>query len=743
MPERSPPPPAGPPHWTTPFRVQKLILLFFLLLLLGSLFLSPGRTRGVLKAAPAKGGEPFTVQAIAELALDENVAASLTLSDAQVSAMLDGRVYDFVHAVRLAAAEVTAWPECGDRNCAHVVLYNISDGGTVEAIVHLDEGRVLSRWADPENRPGPSTHTLARAMTIAAVEPAVNAVLGDISAAESAMVPMPIWLADDACSTAWCVDLTFHDPAGSGRIFHIVVNMEEGNVARTFFSRARPDRTFKRPLQQEPFTDNCHEQYGWSVCWEMTAHDGVVFSDATYQGELIFSSVKIGQAEVWYPAWPGGYRDEIGFQASVPPQFDTEVNDLRSSFEVRQLFTQFLRWPNCICCYRYEQVLRFYQDGTFEFRFVSHGPGCEDLSEYRPFWRIDLDLGGSGGDRVYVGEGNQWTEATTETEWSVFENSGPQGYTLFTQDGDLGYRWRAVANDPLGLDEARLFAVQAREGEGDGPIATGPADTYQPPRQYIDGDPLSGENVVLWYVPVLKTKQGGPWWCMPDPEPDFSPCTAILRAEPAGELPQPEPTSAAATPVRPTNTPPPTTDPAALAATPRPIAGADAQSIIAGAGCVGCHLIGEVGEDRKVGPDLSYVGLTAGGRVPGMSAAGYLRQSITDPNVYLAPECPNGPCLAGVMPQNYQERLTAAQIDLVVDYMLTLKGPTTDEDTMLPVVIGPDQSSPATATPQPFSIAPEEMLNVSTGVLLTAIMMAVIIMAVLGVAVIRYRRGSG
>lgn len=734
--ESSTPTPAGPERPPFLLGFQKLIVLFFFLLLLGSLFLSPGRPQGVLKAAPAKGGEPFAVNAVAELALNEDIAAALALSDAQVSAMLAGRVYDFVHAVRLAAAEATAWPSCGDRNCAHVVLYNLSDGGTVEAIVHLDEGRVLSRWADPQNRPGPSAHTLPRALAIAAADPAVTRILGDLSSTEQAMVPMPIWLADDACRMEWCVDLTYHDPAGSGRIFHIVVNMEQGSVARTFYSRARPDRTFKRPVQQEPFTDSCHEQYGWSVCWDMTAHDGVTFSDATYQGELIFSNVKIGQTEVWYPAWPGGYRDEIGFQASVRPQFDTEVNDLRNSFEVRQLFTEFLRWPNCICCYRYEQVLRFYQDGTFEFRFVSHGPGCEDLSEYRPFWRIDLDLGEPGGDQVYVGQGNQWTEATTEREWSVFERPGPQDYTLYTQDGDLGYRWRAVANDPLGVDEARLFAVQAHEGEGDGPIATGPADTYQPPRQYIDGEPLSGENVVLWYVPVLKTKQGGPWWCMPDPDPDFSPCTAILRAEPAGEMPAPEPTSGAATRTTPTHTPPPTVDPAVLAATPRPIAGADAQTIIAGAGCGGCHLITEIGEAGKVGPNLSYVGLTAGGRVPGMSAAGYLRQSITDPNVYLAPECPNGPCLAGVMPQNYQVRLSAEQIDLVVDFLLTLEGPADLDDTMLPVVIGEGDPITPTATLPPSSFTPPQLPVVPAGILLAVAAMTLAILSVLVIAVV-------
>ena len=72
----------------------------------------------------------------------------------------------------------------------------------------------------------------------------------------------------------------------------------------------------------------------------------------------IFSSAKIGQIEAWYPSWPGGYRDEIGFAATVPPFGDTLINDLGDGFEVRQIFTEFTRWPNCICCYRYEEIMR-------------------------------------------------------------------------------------------------------------------------------------------------------------------------------------------------------------------------------------------------------------------------------------------------------------------------------------------------------------------------------------------------
>ena len=120
-------------------------------------------------------------------------------------------------------------------------------------------------------------------------------------------------------------------------------------------------------------------------------------------------------------------------------------------------------------------------------------------------------------------------EVTSELEIYPFvEDLSPDGEKLATYDGDISYRWHMQRTDPLGLDESRFFILQDNEGEGEGPVVTGPGDTFQPPRQWLNDDPVSGEDVVFWYVPLLNTKKGGPWWCMPDPDPDFSPCEAIL-----------------------------------------------------------------------------------------------------------------------------------------------------------------------------------------------------------------------
>lgn len=717
-------------------RILKLLIVNVIVIAL-VLVWNRNQEQGSISLAIAKGKQLLDMPAAVAgyppaYLLDTASIEQVAQADPAFQAALAGKDTVFHSAVPLTAGEARYWQDlgCEGMNCAFVTFYDYTDEGTIEGIINLDNDEVVAQWVNTAARPGGSSAILPRVVAIAAGDPQVRAILGeDIGAIDPLMIPMSGWLGDNACRQDWCVDLTFEDPSGTGRIYHVFVNLDQEVVARTFYTRARADRSAAKPLaQRNAFTDGCHEQYGWNVCWEMTANDGINFRDATFNGQLIFSSAKIGQIEAWYPSWPGGYRDEIGFAATVPPFGDTEITDLSDGFEIRQLFTEFTRWPNCICCYRYEQTLRFYADGRFDLVFVSHGPGCDDVSIYRPFWRVDLDLDGAEGDEVWLFENAQWVEKSEEFEtFPVVEDLSPEGHKLATFDGDLHYRWSMERTDPLGLDEAYLFLLQWGELEGEGPITTGPGDTFIPPRQWIDGETLSGENIVMWYVPLLNTKKGGPWWCMPDPDPDFSPCDAVLRAEPSGEIRQPTAeevaqlqaeTQATPTTGAPTAVPQPT-------ATPRPIDGETAEEIMLNAGCGACHKIGSIGEAHKVGPDLTYIGLTAGERVPGMSGEEYIRQSILEPNAYLAPECPNSPCLPNIMPQNFHLRLTDQQLEVLVEYLMALEGP---EPTPVPVGsgMGLTPSPKAVSTGKVVSQSPASNLPSTTiGVLLILLVAAV------------------
>ncbi|MFL7871625.1 MAG: hypothetical protein AB8I58_22540, partial [Anaerolineales bacterium] len=669
---------------TTIFRLIVVNLLLLALAILWSI----GTVQQPVEVAVAKGKQMMDMNLMAAPNIDSLEAQKIALESAELAAPQTVRDLEFVNAFPLTAGEARSWQAsgCNDNNCAYVTFYDHDQGGTVEAVVDLQSSDLIASWSNANARPGGSTWVMPRAFSIAAADPQVQAILGDIGEADPAMVPMSGWLADSSCSTEWCVDLSFHDPNGTGKIFHVFVNMESDQVERTFYTRGRPDRSAAAPLaQRSAFTDDCHEQYGWEVCWEMTANDGIDFQDASYQGNTIFRSAKIGQIEAWYPSWPGGYRDEIGYSASVPPFGDTQVTDLGDGFQVSQLFTEFTHWPNCICCYRYEEILRFYEDGTVDFSFVSHGPGCDDLSIYRPFWRIDVDLDGPQNNDVWLWDKFTWEEQPIEfEEFPIVDDLSPEGQKLATSGGDLNYRWSMSETDPLGRDEGYLFLLEYNENEGEGPIITGPGDTFIPPRQWVNGDDLSGENIVLWHVPLLKTSKSEPWWCMPDPDPDFSPCDTTLRAQPSSAIvPLTEDELAALEAEQAASEqeeeaaqllPEPIATPAPIP-TPRPIEGSEPEELLLNAGCTSCHKIGNLGEGHKVGPELSNIGWLAQGRVEGMSAEAYILQSIVDPNVYLAPECPNGPCMENIMPRDYAQRLTLDQQRTVVTYLMAQKTP--------------------------------------------------------------------
>ena len=687
-----------------------IITLGFVLLLL-SLFFLLREGQQTAPAAVSKGSKLLEDTASWETAVDQARARELALADEGVDSILSGKDFGFLFALPLTSMESRRLIDggCEDGACARVSFYDYSGGGTVDAIVNLDTDQVVESTVHRDARPGASLQVVPRALAIAAADPRVTEVLGDVRKAEPVMGPMSGWLMDDDCREDWCVDLTFAAPDGSGRTFHVFVNMEREEVARVFYSRSRPERVYEQPAAQvRTWDDGCHEQYGWNVCWEMTAHDGVEFRDATYNGDSIFSSVKIGQVEVFYPSWPGGYRDEVGFAASVEPADGTDVTDLGDGFEVRQLFTEFLTWPNCVCCYRYEQILRFYADGTLDLHFISHGPGCDDPMIYRTFWRIDLDLDGPENEELLVWEDGQWVEAETEMSLPLFESLSPEGEVLITGAGQFRYRWLPLPTDPLGDDDGQMFLLRWNEDQGEGEIVAGPPDSFWPPGQWLSDESLPGENIVIWYIPILNGKKGDPWWCAPEPAPDFSPCDAEMRIEPIVEA---VPTTTAtvelldtlepSTPGTPTRAVEPTASPittpsaeltGAPTSTPLPIAGDTPEEIARISGCDNCHLIGDIGEAGKVGPDLSSIGVLASQRVPGQSASDYLRTSIVDPEAYLAPDCPNGPCLEGIMPGDYANRLTAGQIDTLVDFLLEQKGPTTVETEL-------DQAPPSALSP--------------------------------------------
>ncbi len=86
--------------------------------------------------------------------------------------------------------------------------------------------------------------------------------------------------------------------------------------------------------------------------------------------------------------------------------------------------------------------------------------------------------------------------------------------------------------------------------------------------------------------------------------------------------------------------------------------------------CYQCHLIEGVAAGL-IGPDLTHIATDAGARKPGMSAEGYIRESIEDPEAFVAADVDRA--TAGLMTSSITSGLTGEQVDGLVAFLLAQK----------------------------------------------------------------------
>ncbi len=100
------------------------------------------------------------------------------------------------------------------------------------------------------------------------------------------------------------------------------------------------------------------------------------------------------------------------------------------------------------------------------------------------------------------------------------------------------------------------------------------------------------------------------------------------------------------------------------------------QVFIGAGGCSACHTIEGV-TAGILGPDLTHVASTAGGRIPGLSAEEYIRESILEPDAYTVTAADEGidqdftvglmqATMAGIV-------LSDEDVDNLTEYLLTLQ----------------------------------------------------------------------
>ncbi len=102
---------------------------------------------------------------------------------------------------------------------------------------------------------------------------------------------------------------------------------------------------------------------------------------------------------------------------------------------------------------------------------------------------------------------------------------------------------------------------------------------------------------------------------------------------------------------------------------------ASGEELYQSAGCFACH--GQIGSPNSavVGPYQGNIANDAATRIAGTSAEQYIYESILDPNAFIAPDCPNGPCNdPSQMRLDYGDVLDQQDMADLVTFLMTLDG---------------------------------------------------------------------
>jgi hypothetical protein len=461
--------------------------------------------------------------------------------DAQDLALADPRVLDATAGNRAEVFEVfplfgpyaAQYAPCDETSCFQVDIYDFDDNATVTAIVHVAQGKVLDVWHLPDTHPLINKRLYNRAVEIIRNDASVEAALG------FRPEPVQIRLMDlnhvdtDCDGRHLCAGATFFVDSG---VVWVAVDLTDDAIEKIWWSE-RP--TDLKSAQYNPVPEAAPEDCGttihvardgWNLDYRTTPTDALEVTSVTYDDGTTTHDVATRMKLVeWHAHYPGdwGYRDYTGCGGGgggfpIYPYGDTQVLNMYDGlqyvgFEVVQDF-RMGNWGYS-CNYRYEQHFQFYTDGRFRTVTGAFGQGCgNDMDQeatYRPVVRLDLAVDGDPNDTLAIWDGSDWVDQATEGWWLQSDPYTGEGYRYrVTDDDGFGYYLepgQGQFGDGGTGDRAYLYLTLHKPEEGDGDMpAWGSSyccygDYRQGPENFINGESVASQNLVLWYVPQSTT----------------------------------------------------------------------------------------------------------------------------------------------------------------------------------------------------------------------------------------------
>jgi PKD repeat protein len=496
-------------------------------------------------------GKMPAVQISAQMTPEQQLAQELALADGQVQAYATGHRSEVFGVSRVVLGPYPeALSACATADCRQVEMYLWDEDAAVTAFVNLDTQEVLDVLHQPHLRPGINKRLHDLSIEIATNAPEVIEALGYKPTGEMALAAVDAGLLGTPCGGEHlCVAPTF--ATDDGRVLWAVVDLTVEELAGTYWTEAAPAGDFVPFVPEDCPPPGSVNRDGWTMDYVITGNDGLNVYNITYNGTQVATSIKLVEWHADYGA--SGYQDSTGCSSggggyTIYHYGYTQVLDLLDEesnvigFEVVQDF-RMSSWGNN-CNYRYEQRLRFYNDGSFRPVSAAYGKGCGTNSLYRPVVRINIAINGDANDRFSRWDGSDWQVMETEDYLVPYAEIGhgphaidPNGYSWLVEDTITGQGYYIVQDvgqfDNGEGDNPFLYPVLHHANEGDTDLYVFSSgccydDHQQGPHLYLNGENINDANIVLWYVPQALTDATAPdyycWTVSGEPNPETYPC---------------------------------------------------------------------------------------------------------------------------------------------------------------------------------------------------------------------------
>ncbi len=478
---------------------------------------------------------------------ENQLAQDLALTDARVIAHTTGRRAEVFGVQTDGLHYPASAAECDTADCRQVNIYNFDDNAAITAIVNLDTRTIVEVLHQPGVQPGINKRLFDVAVRIIHDSPEVAAILGDPPPLED-IYPMMSSYAGTACgSEHLCMAAVFiNDELLDHRILWAHVDLTTETFAGIGWSASPGEHGLAVPSAPGGCpAPGSLSQNGWSLDYQVSGSDGLLTTNVQFQGIPVITSVKLAEWHADYGS--SGYVDATGCTGGggfpILPYGDPYTQPITVTIQGQPVtgfeLVQDFRMGNwgATCNYRYEQHLQLFDDGRFRVVAGAYGKGCGSNSIYRPLIRIDLAVNGDEGDTFATWDGVNWVDELTEGWWLQGAPYTAQRYLwrvidTTTQRGYFIEPGQAQFNSSRRGDGAYLYVVQHHPNEGDTDLgAVGTCcndDEFQGPHQYINGESINGENLVIWYVPqfITDTTPGREycWTIQGEPNPITYPC---------------------------------------------------------------------------------------------------------------------------------------------------------------------------------------------------------------------------